>query len=79
MAQPARTAARSRPAPPCSGAHKIQGNYSPTIDFTLAQGQDFMAPMNLAEGGDAPSGAEPGPLERGAGRDRLCAGAVRRQ
>lgn len=39
------------------GPHKIQGNYSPTIDFKLAQGQDFMAPMTLAEGGDAPSGA----------------------
>ena len=39
------------------GAHKIQGNYSPTIDFTLGQGQDFMAAMNLAEGGEAASGA----------------------
>jgi hypothetical protein len=50
----------SRPVPPGAsllGAHKIQGNYSPTIDFTLSQGQDFMAPMNLAEGGAAPSGA----------------------
>ncbi len=50
----------SRPVPAGAsllGAHKIQGNYSPTVDFTLAQGQDFMAPMNLAEGGDAPSGA----------------------
>ncbi len=39
------------------GAHKIEGNYSPPIDFTLGQGQDFMAPMNLADGGAAPSGA----------------------
>ena len=51
---------RRRPVPAGAsllGAHKVQGNYSPTIDFTLAQGQDFMAPMNLAEAGDAPSGA----------------------
>jgi hypothetical protein len=39
------------------GPHKIQSAYSPTIDFTLGQGQDFMGAMNLAEGGDVPSGA----------------------
>lgn len=50
----------SRPVPAGAsllGAHKVQGNYSPPIDFTLAQGQDFMAPMSLSEGGAAPSGA----------------------
>jgi len=48
-----------RPVPPGSsllGAHKVQGNYSPTIDFTLAQGQDFMGPMNLSSGGNTPAG-----------------------
>lgn len=39
------------------GAHQVRGNYSPTIDFTLGQGQDFMAPMNMVEGGTLPSGA----------------------
>ncbi len=39
------------------GAHKIQGNYSPTIDFTLGQGQDFMSAMTLSDAGAAPSGA----------------------
>jgi hypothetical protein len=38
------------------GAHKIQGNYSPTIDFSLSQGQDFMGPMTLASGGNTPAG-----------------------
>jgi hypothetical protein len=50
----------SRPVPAGGsliGAHKIQGPYSPTIDFTLGQGQDFMGAMNLSEGGAAPSGA----------------------
>jgi hypothetical protein len=39
------------------GPHKIQSNYSPTIDFTLGQGQDFMSPMTLSDAGAAPSGA----------------------
>lgn len=37
------------------GAHRIQGNYSPPIDFTLAQ--DFMGPMTMSEGGTTPAGA----------------------
>jgi hypothetical protein len=37
------------------GAHRVQGNYSPTIGFTLAQ--DFMPALNLAEAGALPSGA----------------------
>jgi len=41
------------------GAHKIQANYAPQISFSLAAGQDFMGPMNLAEGGPLPSGATP--------------------
>jgi hypothetical protein len=39
------------------GAHKIEGNYSPEIDFSLAAGQDFMPGMGLREAGALPSGA----------------------
>jgi hypothetical protein len=37
------------------GAHKVEGNYSPPIGFTL--GQDFMPALNLRETGALPSGA----------------------
>lgn len=37
------------------GAHKVEGNYSPPIAFTL--GQDFMPALNLRELGSLPSGA----------------------
>lgn len=37
------------------GAHKVEGNYSPPIAFTL--GQDFMPALNLRETGSLPSGA----------------------
>jgi len=37
------------------GAHKVEGNYSPPIVFTL--GQDFMPALNLRETGALPSGA----------------------
>jgi hypothetical protein len=50
----------SRPVPAngsLAGAHKVQGNYSPPIDFTLAAGQDFMPALDLAEAGTLPSGA----------------------
>jgi hypothetical protein len=39
------------------GAHKVEGNYSPPIAFTLAQ--DFMPALGLAEGAAMPSGATP--------------------
>ena len=48
----------SRPVPATGslvGAHKIEGNYSPPIGFTLAQ--DFMPSLNLREAGALPSGA----------------------
>jgi hypothetical protein len=48
----------SRPVPASGsliGAHKIEGNYSPPIGFTL--GQDFMPALNLREAGATPSGA----------------------
>jgi hypothetical protein len=39
------------------GAHKIEGNYSPPIAFSLAAGQDFMPALGLREAGAMPSGA----------------------
>ena len=39
------------------GAHKVAGNYSPEIAFSLGAGQDFMAGLNLTEAGTLPSGA----------------------
>jgi hypothetical protein len=37
------------------GSHKVEGNYSPPIGFTLAQ--DFMPALNLRQAGSLPSGA----------------------
>lgn len=51
----------SRPVPSAAslvGAHRIEGNYSPAIAFTLGQGQDFMPGLGLREAGALPSGAE---------------------
>ncbi|GAA4711548.1 hypothetical protein H9L13_02545 [Sphingomonas lutea] len=39
------------------GAHRIAGNYSPEIAFSLGAGQDFMGGLNLTEAGTLPSGA----------------------
>jgi hypothetical protein len=39
------------------GAHKVEANYAPPIDFTLAAGQDFMPGMGLREAGTLASGA----------------------
>jgi hypothetical protein len=39
------------------GAHKVAGNYSPDIGFSLASGQDFMPGLGFREGGTSPSGA----------------------
>jgi len=39
------------------GAHKVAGNYSPDIGFSLAAGQDFMPGLGFREGGALPSGA----------------------
>ena len=41
------------------GAHKVEGNYSPPIAFSLGAGQDFMPALGLREGGSLPSGAIP--------------------
>lgn len=50
----------SRPVPATgslAGAHKVQGNYSPPIGFSLGVGQDFMPSLDLAEAGALSSGA----------------------
>jgi hypothetical protein len=39
------------------GAHKVAGNYSPEITFSLAGGEDFMPGLGLTEAGALPSGA----------------------
>lgn len=39
------------------GAHKVQADYAPQIDFSLAAGQDFMPGLALREAGALPSGA----------------------
>ena len=41
------------------GDHLVRGNYSPEIRFTLAPGQDFLAPVTLTANSPAPSGAVP--------------------
>ncbi|HEY1604596.1 MAG TPA: hypothetical protein VGF77_03260 [Allosphingosinicella sp.] len=41
------------------GDHVIRGNYSPEIHFTLASGQDFLAPVTLVSNQAASSGAVP--------------------
>jgi len=40
------------------GGHKVEGNYSPPIAFSLAAGQDFMPGLGLHEAGALPSGAD---------------------
>jgi hypothetical protein len=50
----------SRPVPAAgslAGAHKVQANYAPAIDFSLAAGQDFMPGLGLREAATLPSGA----------------------
>jgi hypothetical protein len=50
----------SRPVPATAsllGAHKVEGNYSPPIAFSLSPGQDFMPALGLREAGALPSGA----------------------
>jgi hypothetical protein len=38
------------------GAHTIRGNYSPEINFTLEEDQDFLAPLTLSTNAPAPAG-----------------------
>ena len=41
------------------GDHVIHGNYSPEIRFTLAAGQDFLAPVTLVSNSKSPVGSVP--------------------
>jgi hypothetical protein len=54
---------RGRTTVPPSGSlvgdHVVRGNYSPEIRFTLAQGQDFLAPVNVTSNTASASGAVP--------------------
>ena len=54
---------RSRQTIPANGslvgAHRIAGNYSPEINFSLASGQDFLAPIAITSNQRAASGAVP--------------------
>jgi len=54
---------RSRTSVPAGGSlvgpHVVRGNYSPEIHFSLAPGQDFLAPVRLSSNAPAPSGAVP--------------------
>lgn len=50
----------SRPVPvqgSILGAHRVEGNYSPPIGFSLTAGQDFMPDLGLHEAAPLPSGA----------------------
>lgn len=40
-----------------AGGHRVEGNYSPPIAFTLGAGQDFMPALGRADAGALPSGA----------------------
>ncbi len=47
------------PVPPegsLVGEHTVRGNYSPEIHFTLAEDQDFLAPLTLTTNQKAPGG-----------------------
>ena len=39
------------------GSHAVKGNYSPQIDFTLSQAQDFMDPINVTGNATDATGA----------------------
>jgi hypothetical protein len=51
---------RTRTAVPSEGSlvggHTIRGNYSPEINFSLEEDQDFLAPINLTTNEKAPAG-----------------------
>ena len=54
---------RSQTRVPASGSlvgpHTVRGNYTPDINFTLAPGQDFLAPVRLTSNSAAASGSIP--------------------
>lgn len=55
--------ARSQARVPAGGSlvgdHVIRGNYTPEIKFTLAQGQDFLAPVVISGNEAGPAGSIP--------------------
>lgn len=52
---------KSRTSVPSEGSlvgdHQVQGNYSPTIKFSLDQAQDFLGPLNLTTNTKNPTGS----------------------
>jgi hypothetical protein len=58
------------------GAHVIKGNYTPQINFTLAPGQDFLAPVTLSSNKAAPSGSVPLAWSPVAGAQAWLAGTM---
>ncbi|MDQ8754713.1 hypothetical protein RCO27_00580 [Sphingosinicella sp. LHD-64] len=54
---------RSQTTVPATGSlvgdHVVRGNYTPELRFTLAQGQDFLAPIELTQNSPTASGAVP--------------------
>lgn len=50
---------RSREAPPSTlaGEHRVRGNYSPEMRFTLPQSRDYMPPLVMDTGTRSPAGA----------------------
>jgi hypothetical protein len=55
--------ARSQSRVPANGSlvgeHLVRGNYTPDIRFTLASGQDFLAPVTLTGNTAGPAGSVP--------------------
>jgi hypothetical protein len=58
------------------GAHTIKGNYTPDINFTLAPGQDFLAPVTLTSNKAGASGAVPLAWSPVAGAQAWLAGTM---
>ncbi|MFN3387858.1 MAG: hypothetical protein ACK40O_02935 [Allosphingosinicella sp.] len=54
-----RSQTRVPPTGSLVGEHVVRGNYTPEIRFTLGQGQDFLAPVQLTAQSAAASGAVP--------------------
>ena len=54
-----RSQARVPAAGSLVGAHVVKGNYTPEIRFTLAPGQDFLAPVSLSANKAGASGSVP--------------------
>jgi hypothetical protein len=51
-----RTRTQVPPQGSLAGAHSVQGNYSPPIQFSLGPSQDFMGPLNITSQQPTPGG-----------------------